>query len=164
MPRTSPQPRIVLITSIGLTRTSHASLPFALKLLYRLIAVPHKDKIGAERVVSHCAGWEWNVSEQGDPGLDIMGAGDWTTREGLPPTGTLKHVLVIRPALLMGEECVAETATPGGKEGQRKEPYRVSEGEIGGWTISRKDVAHFVVDAVVNRWDEFEGRRVNICY
>lgn len=165
MPQTSPQPRIIAVTSIGLTRTSHAALPFALKPLYSfLLASAHKDKIGAERALSHCAGWEWDAREDGNPRADIMGAGDWTAREGLPAAGSLKRVLVIRPAMFTDGESVAEKETPGGKKGKEKAPYRVSESEIGGYTISRKDVAHFIVDAVVNRWDEFEGRRVNICY
>lgn len=75
--------------------------------------------------------------------------------------GSLKRILVIRPAVFTDGESVAEKETPGGKE---KAPYRVSESEIGGYTISRKDVAHFIVDAVANHWDKFEGRRVNICY
>jgi hypothetical protein len=165
MPRTSPQPRVITITSVGLTRKSHASLPFALKPLYTyFLASPHQDKIGAERIISHCAGWEWNIPEDGNPSEDIMGAGDWTTREGLPAAGALKHVLVIRPAIFTDGECMAEKDAPGGKKGKGKEAYRVSESELGGWTISRKDVAHFIVDAVLNRWDEFEGRRVNIAY
>lgn len=80
-------------------------------------------------------------------------------QEGLPSPGTLKQVLIVKPALFTDGECVAEK---GRKEG--KEPYRLSEGEIGGWTISRKDVAHFIVDVVLNKWDEFSGKRVSIAY
>ncbi|KAF9458771.1 hypothetical protein BDZ94DRAFT_1200535, partial [Collybia nuda] len=165
MPRTSPQPRIIAITSVGLTRTSHAALPLALKALYSFfLASPHKDKIGVERIMAHCAGWEWDTREDGNPGEAIMGPGDWKTRTGLPEAGTLKRVLVIRPAMFTDGESVGDKGAQEGKKGKGKEPYRVSEAEIGGYTISRKDVAHFVVDAVTNRWDEFEGRRINICY
>jgi hypothetical protein len=52
---------------------------------------------------------------------------------------------------------VVESAT-------KKKSYRVSEAELGGWTVSRKDVAHFVADVTLSRWDEFENKRVSIAY
>lgn len=70
--------------------------------------------------------------------------GDWTHREGLPEFGTLKKILVVRPALLMDGERKA------GKKG-KDIGYKVSEQELGGWTVSRKDVAHFVVEAGTKR-------------
>jgi len=164
MPSTSPQPRIIALSSMGLTRTSHAALPLFLKPVYGyLLSVPHKDKVGVERVISHCAGWIWDTKNDGEPGDDIMGS-DWTNQEGLPAAGSLKRVLVIRPALLTDGECVADKDRTGGTKGKGKEAYRVSERELGGWTVSRKDVAHFVADAVLNRWDEFENKRVSIAY
>ncbi|KAF9462740.1 hypothetical protein BDZ94DRAFT_1165227 [Collybia nuda] len=156
MPRTTPEPKLITISSAGVTRASHTALPLLLKPVYGyLLAVPHKDKVGAERVISHCAGWTWKSSEDGEPDENIMGPGDWTQRSGLPAAGTLKKVLVIRPALLTDGECVAEGS---GKS------YRVSDGELKGWTVSRKDVAHFVVDAALNRWREFENKVVSIAY
>ena len=160
MPKTSPQPRIITISSTGLTKTSHAALPLPLKPLYGyLLAVPHKDKVGAERLISHCAGWAWNTEEDGEPDESIMGP-NWTERPGLPDAGSLKRVLVIRPALLTDGECRAEK--PG--RDASVAPYSVSETELGKWTVSRKDTAHFVVDAILNRWSEFENKCVNIAY
>lgn len=160
MPKTSPQPRIITISSIGLTKTSHASLPLPLKPLYGyLLAVPHKDKVGAERLISHCAGWTWNTEEDGEPDEGIMGP-NWTERPDLPEAGSLKRVLVIRPALLTDGECRAEK--PGRDAGVP--PYLVSEKELGKWTVSRKDTAHFVADAILNRWSDFENKCVNIAY
>ncbi|KAF8969585.1 hypothetical protein BDZ97DRAFT_1653517 [Flammula alnicola] len=158
MPRTTPQPRIITISSTGVTPTSHAALPLLLKPLYGyLLAIPHKDKVGAERLISYCTGWPWDTKNDGEPGEDIMGS-NWTERQGLPAAGSLKRVLVVRPALLTDGECLAE------KPGKKGAPYRVSEQELGGWTVSRKDVAHFVADAVLTRWDEFENKRVSIAY
>ncbi|KAG5644458.1 hypothetical protein DXG03_008358 [Asterophora parasitica] len=154
----TPRPRIITISSTGLTRTSHAALPLLLKPLYGyLLASPHRDKVGAERVVSHVAGWTWNSKEYGEPVAEVLDVeGQWRTLDGLPAEGTLKEdVLVIRPALLTDGECLAETG---------KQKYRVSEEELGGWTVSRKDVAHFVADASLNRWDEFKGKCVSIAY
>jgi len=149
--------KLILITSTGLTRTSHASLPFALKPLYGwLLDVPHKDKVGAERVLHHCAGWHWDSKDDGEPGPEVLGA-DWTRTEGLPAPGSMKHVLIIRPALLTDGDCLAEKK-------QGKSAYRVSEKELGGYTVSRKDVAHFIADAVMNRWIEVEGKILKIAY
>ncbi|RDB18788.1 hypothetical protein Hypma_014592 [Hypsizygus marmoreus] len=166
MPQQQPAPKLITISSTGLTRTSHASLPLPLKPLYGyFLAVPHKDKVGAERVIAHCAGWDWNTKDDGEPGDDVMGGSEWKEREGLPAPGTLKRILVVRPALLTDGECAAEKEVEGKKgKGKGKPPYRVSEEELGRWTISRKDVAHFVFDAALNRWDEFEGKRVSIAY
>ncbi|TFK36425.1 hypothetical protein BDQ12DRAFT_686871 [Crucibulum laeve] len=161
LPKDEPEPRIVTISSIGLSRTSHAALPLPLKPLYGyLLQVPHKDKLGAERVISHVAGWTWNTKEDGEPGEEIMGSDDWTKREGLPSNGSLKKILVVCPALLTDGECLAE------KEDKKsgKPAYRVLAGELRGWTVSRKDVAHFVADAVLNHWDEFENKQVSIAY
>jgi hypothetical protein len=103
------------------------------------------------------------MKNDGEPGDDIMGS-DWTKREGLPVAGSLKRALVIRAAILTNGDCVADKINAKGMERDNKRAYRVSEGELGGWTISRKDVAYFLVDAVLNRWEEFENRRVNIAY
>lgn len=150
-------PRIIAISSTGLTKTSHKSLPLAWKPLYGyLLAEPHKDKVGAERAVAHCAGWSWNSKEDGEPGDAIMGGSDWASREGLPQPGTLKNVLIIRPALLTDGKCCADQ--------KGRKAYRVSTEELGSYTVSRRDVAHFVAEAITSRWDEFKGKCVNIGY
>lgn len=152
-----PEPRIIVVSSLGITRASHKALPIPLKPLYSFfLAGPHKDKLGAERVISHCTGWEWDTKNNGEPGQLMLGPGDWQTREGLPEAGSLKKVLVIRPAMLNDGECVAE------KAGSKK--YRVSTDNLSGYFVSRKDVAHFIADAVLNRWDEFENKTVDIAY
>lgn len=79
----------------------------------------------------------------------------------------LKHVVVIRPSLFTDGESLGEkydsASVAGGKK--KKEPYRVeTEGDISGYTISRKDVAHFMADLVLKRWDEFENKIVRISY
>ncbi|KAG5651873.1 hypothetical protein H0H81_007093 [Sphagnurus paluster] len=155
----TPSPRIIFITSAGISRSARAALPLPLKPIYTyVLPAPHRDKIGAERVAAHVAGWSWDDKEDGAPVAEILDAeGAWRTREGLPGPGSLKDsILIIRPAMFTDGECVAEKE-PRGKEG--KKPYRISEGEVGGWTVSRKDVAYFLVDAALNRWDEFKGKR-----
>ena len=149
----------------GITKESHAGLPLPLKLLYRyLLTVPHMDKIGAERVVAHVADWPGDTEWDGEPDESIMGPGDWRKGEGLPEKGSLKDVVVIRPPLLTDGECVAEKVeTKGG--GKAKGPYRVQEGTLsGGWTVSRKDVSHFLVEGVIKNWREWKGKCVSIAY
>ncbi|KAG6907151.1 hypothetical protein DXG01_010328 [Tephrocybe rancida] len=152
----NPNTRIIIITTVGLTRSSHAALPLLLRPLYTsVLALAHHDKRGAERLISHCAGRDWNIREDGKILPEILAEG-WEATEGLPAPGSVQDVLVIRPAIFTDGECLADT--PGGKK------YRVSEEELRGWTVSRRDVAHFVVDAALHRWSEFSGRRVNIAY
>jgi len=117
------------------------------------------DKIGSERIAAHCTGREWGKKDK-EPDESIMGPGDWKTRDGLPEAGTFKDIVVLRPALFVGEECRAEKEPKG-----KNDPYRVSVEELGGaYTISRKDVAHFIVEGLLPRWDEYKGKCVSIAY
>ncbi|TFK36429.1 hypothetical protein BDQ12DRAFT_686876 [Crucibulum laeve] len=163
MPQTSAYPKIIVLSTSGVSRTSRESVPFLLKPLYGyLIAQALKDKLGVERVIAHCAGWKWNTKD-GEPKADIMGEG-WKNREGLPPPGTLTSAVVLRPALLNDGECLADKVVSASTGHTAKAPYRVGEGEVGGWNVSRKDVAHFVVDAVTNHWSEYENKQISIAY
>ena len=161
IPTNFPRPKIITLSSTGLTKTSHSSLPVLLKPLYAaLLGPPHKDKIGSERVIAHCAGWSWTGGEVKE---HILGKGDeW--KEGLPESGTLKSVVVLRPALLTDGDSKADKLAGKDKKGKGKLPYRVKEGDIGGYTISRKDVAHFVVEGLLADWKKWEGKCLDIAY
>ncbi|KAF9060958.1 hypothetical protein BDP27DRAFT_1338893 [Rhodocollybia butyracea] len=158
MPTQDSPPKFIAISSTGLSHASHAALPLPMKPFYAyLLKVPHKDKMGAERAIAHCTGWNWDTEHDGEPSDEIMGQG-WTERKSLPAKGTLKNVLIIRPALLTDGECKAEKK-------ENTAGYRVKAGDIaGGWTVSRKDVAHFVANAALNRWDEFSDKCISIAY
>lgn len=151
----TPAPKIIAISSTGLTRASHNNLPLLLKPLYGyLLRVPHKDKCGVEEVLAHCAGWPWE--ERDSPGPEILGA-NW--KERVPGHGQLKSVVVIRPALLTDGECRGDGPV------RDKQAYRVNEGDVSGsYTVSRKDVAHFLIEGVVKDWDTRQGKRVSIAY
>ena len=92
---------------------------------------------------------------------DILGSG-W--KDSLPEPGSMKDVVVIRPALLVDGECKADKVKAGKGKEAGKEPYRVKEGDIGGWTVSRKDVAHFVVEGALGDWQKWGGKCVSIAY
>lgn len=147
MSHTLSPPRIVALTSTGLTRESNSTLPFAVRLLYRTLHSPHEDKLGAERLLAHVLGAP-------EPEEHILPE-NWHQTEGLPGKGELKRVVIIRPALLTDGAC--------------KEKYRIrSEGDLaikGGYTVSRQDVAHFIAERLLGEeWDEFEGKGVTLAY
>ncbi|TDL18420.1 hypothetical protein BD410DRAFT_793333 [Rickenella mellea] len=159
MPRTSPQPKIILVSAAGLTKSSHASLPLALKPMYSyLIASPHLDKLGMERAIAHSAGWKWEEGEP-EPKANILPDG-W--RDRLPEPGTLKSVLVLRPAMFTDGKCKAdEIKANGGKN----KGYRVSEQDLrSSYTISRRDVAHFIVEDAIAHWYNWEGKLIRMAY
>ncbi|CAE6502507.1 unnamed protein product [Rhizoctonia solani] len=73
-----------------------------------------------------------------------------------------KHALIIRPAVLMRRRCR-------GDETSSSAPYRIQEeftirDRGGGWTISKRDVAHFIVAKALEEWAAWGGRRVRIAY
>ncbi|KAF8967288.1 hypothetical protein BDZ97DRAFT_1756031 [Flammula alnicola] len=157
MPKTSPLPKVITLSTSGVSRSSRAKVPFLLKPLYGyLISSALQDKLGVERVIYHCADWAWNPRD-GEPSAEIMGV-DWTKREGLPVAGTLKNAMVLRPALLNDGECRADA------NAKDTAVYRAGEGEVGGWSISRKDVAHFIYEAVTKNWEEYGGKQISVAY
>ncbi|KAF9053171.1 hypothetical protein BJ165DRAFT_1339359 [Panaeolus papilionaceus] len=161
MPKASPPPKIVALSTLGVTRTSRSASPLLLKPLYGYLIGPAMyDKLGMERVIAHCAGWEWNAKD-GEPSDEIMGA-DWRDREGLPAPGSLNGLAcVVRAALLTDGECLADAESP---KQAKKRPYRAVAGDLSGYTVSRKDVAHFVYETLTNNWADFGGKQVGISY
>ncbi|KAJ7581141.1 hypothetical protein C8J56DRAFT_1168687 [Mycena floridula] len=157
MPKAGPPPKIIVVTAGGLCHTRHtASVPLLLKPVYSyLLPGAHADKVCAERVAAHCAGWTWNDKEDGKVSESILEAG-WKRREGLPAAGSLAdQILIVRPMFLGDGECRSDAAG--------KPAYRIGEDILKGYSISRKDVAYFIQDAS-NRWDEFKGKRITIAY
>ncbi|RXW12029.1 hypothetical protein EST38_g13826 [Candolleomyces aberdarensis] len=101
IPKEAPNPKVIVVTTAGSTKTSRKQTPLLLApMYYYLLGPPLQDKLGAERVLAHCAGWDWNPAD-GEPTEDIIGK-DWTKREGLPAPGSLKDVVVLRGAIYDG--------------------------------------------------------------
>ena len=154
IPPEHPYPRIVAVTSVGLTPAAHASMPFALRSMYTLLlGPPHKDKRGAERVLAHCMGTE-------GPKEAILPPG-WEQTAGLPPKGVLaNNVVIVRPALLTDGECRAE-GPKGGYRVRSDDDLAVS----GGYNVSRQDVAHFIAERVLGEeWATWAGKGVSLAY
>ncbi|KAI0083602.1 hypothetical protein BDY19DRAFT_900055 [Irpex rosettiformis] len=163
--RTTPESlrstvKLLAITSTGATRGSHDNLPLPWKPFYSwFLAGPHKDKLGMERVLYWCMGQRW---EEPEPEQSILGSG-WQAKDNTPGEGALKHVVVVRPALLTDGECVADN-----NKKPHKAPYKFGTDEElrkhNGYTVSRKDVAHFLVEEAIPNWERYEGKAINVCY
>lgn len=152
-------PKVVIVSATGVNKKSRSAAPLLLRPLYGyLIQEPLSDKLGAERVIHHLGGWDWDPAIP-EPAKNILDP-NWQAIEGMPKPGTLKNAIILRPALLTDGECLADK-TSGGKV-----PYRVGEGEVGGWTVSRRDVAHFVFDLVTNQsqWERSKDKQISIAY
>lgn len=148
-------PKLITVSSIGLTPSEHSGLPFLLKPLYgSLLAAPHDDKLGSERVVFEAAGKPW-PQDSPEPKESIMPAG-W--KETLHKSGAVfSEVSIIKPALLTDGACKGDSAEAG------KLAYQVSEQTIGnGYTVSRKDIAHFIVEVLLEDWAQWGGKSLNI--
>ncbi|KAG8940853.1 hypothetical protein FRC04_005004 [Tulasnella sp. 424] len=139
------QPRLVAITSVGVTAESHAKLPFLFKPIFAMLAAPHADKLGMERVIQWSAGWEWKDK---DPKPTILAEG-WKERLG-GSEGWLKSAVIVRPAMLT--------------DGVEKGKYKTGENPPGLYSISRKDVAHFIVNDLLQNWEKWDGKGVAIGY
>jgi len=156
VPDLPTSPKFIAVTSLGITQDCHDHLPLALKPLYSfLLAGPHADKLGAERVLAHCSGHTWSDPE---PRSDIMNgpSGNWSDRDHLPAKGTLKDLVIVRAAMLMDGEC---------KGDEKAGAYRASTQYLeGAYRVSRKDVAHFISTRVIQNWSEWNGKIANIAY
>ncbi|KAG6808061.1 hypothetical protein H0H93_000631, partial [Arthromyces matolae] len=92
---TPPPKKIIAISSTGLTPASHSALPLPLKPFYSyLLPVPHRDKLGAERIIAHLGGWTWDSKRDGEPDDNILDrAGKW--KEGLPEAASLSDTVLV---------------------------------------------------------------------
>jgi hypothetical protein len=119
-------PRLIAVTSTGVTKVSHDNLPFGLKLFYSYaLQSPHADKLGMERLLQHAMGRKWE--EEAEPSEEVLQPG-W--ERNYPPFGWLPETVIVRPALLTNGDAVVK--------------YKVSTEEFASYTISRRDTAHFI--------------------
>lgn len=151
------QPKILACSSTGITKASHQRLPLPIKIFYGwLIVPPHVDKFCMERLMAYCAGIPF-----ADPNYraDLLPQG-WQKLEGMPEEGTLKKMVILRPAWLTDGPAKAD------EQDLKGAPYRIHKGDGAkvGWTISRQDVGHFIAENALQKWDEWEGERVSLFY
>ncbi|TFK68297.1 hypothetical protein BDN72DRAFT_769506 [Pluteus cervinus] len=158
----SPQPKLIFHSSVGMTKKTRTAVPVLLKPMYSWLLIgPHADKKASERLIAHVSNKPWDATDFGEPTEEYLPAG-WKETPGFP---VLKRFLIVRPAMLTDGECLADKQKPG-KDGKVKPAYRVSEEELGGYTISRQDVGHFDAEVILDskRWEEVEGKALNVGY
>ncbi|KAL0569517.1 hypothetical protein V5O48_012447 [Marasmius crinis-equi] len=87
------QPKLVVVSSAGVTKDSHTVLLSLLKPLYSTIPVPRNDELGLEHLAHYSAGWSWN---ERDASREVLPA-DWHKQENFasPGFGTLKDIMVV---------------------------------------------------------------------
>lgn len=114
-----------------------------------------------ELVLTRCMGQQWQNRQ---PSENILRS-EWEKEADTPQVGSLKHVLIVRPAFLTDGKCKGDSESI---KQSNKAPYRCGEdSELrghNGYTISRKDVAHFIVEEAVPNWSRWEGKRANVGY
>lgn len=152
------QPKLIALSTIGSTKASHKRLPFLLKVFYSwLLTPPHVDKFWMERVAAHCAGTHF-PDESYRP---EMLPKEWKTLEGMPAEGAFKSIMILRAGWLTDGPAKADEEANRGKR-----VYRVctNDRDALGYTISRKDVAHFIVEDALENWETWEGKPVSLYY
>ncbi|KZV70509.1 hypothetical protein PENSPDRAFT_752562 [Peniophora sp. CONT] len=155
----NPCPRLVILTSTGITKQSHDELPLAMRALYSyLLRSPLADKLGAETVLARASGT--NVYKNMAPPDGILPA-DWESQPDFPAPGAVHdNLVIIRPAWLTDGPCLSE------KKGPSVIRTRVAEMDLpvkGGYTISRQDVAYFIVERVLGgEWEDWKNKVVSL--
>jgi len=153
----SAQPRIVAISSIGITSVGYKKLPIILKPVFSyMLTSIQDDKLGAETIVAHYVGRDFP-----DPAKPEVLKSTWKEEEGVMERGSYKKIVVVRPTMLTDSECQGDKIAAAGKA-----PYKLGEDDVTGWSISRKDIAHFVAEELTKdeEWEKWEGKCAAISY
>jgi len=118
-----------------------------MKPLYSyFLSNPFADKRGMEALVHHAIGKEYDAGQT--PGSNILPEG-W--KNDLPPAGWLKSAVILRPSMLT--------------HGAMTKRYRAVVGDnFTGYTVSRGDVGHFIIEGLLPEWSKYEGNVVAIGY
>ncbi|KAG8992126.1 hypothetical protein FRB90_001081 [Tulasnella sp. 427] len=150
-PSSQPKPRIIALSSIGVTAASHAKTALPVRVFFKMITVPHLDKLGVHRIAAFASGRQWPAENNkllGDPN-DLLPQ-DWQTKVVEGSWGP-DNVTVIQAALLT--------------DGVETKKYRTGENELTGlYTISRRDVAHFITDDLLKNWSNYQGGELSVGY
>jgi hypothetical protein len=147
---TSP-PKMIVLSAKAVTPGAMASLPAPVRLLAGwMFRNVNLDKRGMETLVYHGWGKEYEEGMTPTPSQGIL-PDDW--KEQLPHAGWAKSTVLIRPPRLTDDP--------------EKMKYRAEINDFAVWSISRRDLAGFIVDKVLVSDDgskRFEGEVVTIGY
>lgn len=135
----TPATRLILVTGAGALHESLSALPWSLRqLTLTTKAASNRDKLAAERLIAHAAGWTWDAVKHGVPEEERMmeGGKGWASRSGMPAEGSLTNLLVVRPLPLTDGECQGDKTKD---ERHGKDPYKVETLNVNNeWSISKK--------------------------
>lgn len=150
-PSSHPKPRVIAISSLGVTAASHSGTALPIRAFFKLIWVPHRDKLGMHRVAAYASGRPWSEEDKNRLGneSDLFPEG-WQNKVAEGSWGSDK-IIVIQAALLT--------------DGVETKKYRVGGDDLSGlYTISRRDVAHLITDGLLKNWADYQGGEVSIGY
>lgn len=139
-----PIPKLVALSSTGLTPATKRVLPLLLRPLYGwALHAAHDDKRGMESIIFNGLGQQYEAGQT--PGDHIMPA-NWEQelRAQAPSDGLWgPRSVIIRAAFLT--------------DGEGSGRYRAEKGDFSTYTVARRDVAHFIVEKLVPDWEKYEG-------
>lgn len=164
-PLPTPYPRIVSVTSTGLTKQSHNELPMAMRAAYGYLPrSPLADKRGVETVLARAS--RTTVDKTMAPPEGILPA-DWVSDPAFPSPGAVHdNLVIVRPAWLTDGPCLSEKKGPSVIRTRVEADLLVKGLPVeGGYTISRKYVAYFIAERVLGKeWDEWKGKGVSLSH
>ncbi|KAF8334734.1 uncharacterized protein EI90DRAFT_458712 [Cantharellus anzutake] len=150
------KPKIVLVSSMGMGKVAHGTIPFALRLLYTTVLEhPHADKIAMEVTLSKAllpsSSYPHFFPSPSEISPMVTTAGDIDAV--ISPFIAPQDVCVVRPALLTDDAAKGKEKYRIIQEGTGREE---SSGK-GMYSISRKDVGGFIArllggDDDVQKW------------
>ncbi|KAJ3046970.1 hypothetical protein HK097_000355 [Rhizophlyctis rosea] len=142
-----PHPHLIVLSSNGLGSQGYQDLPLLWKPLYGwLLQDPHADKEIMEWIIFSAAKGSHPDAYVQEFGEKNASADAVAVKTGLG-SGWLKKFTVVRPAFLT--------------DGKVTGTYRAGERVQGTYTISRKDIGHFVAERVVGK-EEWVGKAVTV--
>jgi hypothetical protein len=173
----STPPRVITVTSNGITKKSHRALPGMMKFLSNILL---KDALRDKRAAEHLlavssSGAEFACLEEEVKELEKGGLLEVGWKEEVKPIGV--EAVVVRPSMLVDGECLAEAAATSpspspagtsttdakpkkdGKKGKKEgPPFRTGPEDLpGAWKVSRKDVAWFIAKMVMTDSTDASG-------
>lgn len=150
-PENTSSLKTIVLSAKSVTPGAMASLPTLVRLFAGwMLRNVNLDKRGMEALVFHGWGKEYEEGMTPTPSQGIL-PDDW--KEQLPHAGWAKSTVLIRPPRLTDDP--------------ERVKYRADIHDFPVWSISRRDLAGFIVDRVLasdDEWKKFEGEVVTIGY
>ncbi|KZW00544.1 hypothetical protein EXIGLDRAFT_830696 [Exidia glandulosa HHB12029] len=139
--------KLIVVSTNGLGQKGHEALPLLMKPMYGwMLAQPHLDKMKMERILGRASGHPtWGSEAPAEP--NEIDEEPWL------------RVAIVRPSFL------TDGNSKGDKNKTHKQPYRIGVDEhLSSYTISRRDISHFIVENLIPNYGTYEGKWVHVGY